>query len=52
MVDRYGERAFFAFLTRVLREDAGCREASKAAFGRSWESVDQACVAAIRRAVR
>jgi hypothetical protein len=50
LVDRYGERAFFAFFTQVLREGAGYREASRAAFGASWDTVDRACVSAIRRA--
>jgi hypothetical protein len=50
LVDRFGERRFFDFFRRVLRESAGYREASQAAFGRSWQSVDRACVAAIRRA--
>ena len=49
MVDRFGERRFFDFFKRVLRDEAGYREASKAAYGVSWDDVDQACVAAIRR---
>jgi hypothetical protein len=51
MVDRFGERRFFDFFKRVLRDGASYREASEAAFGRAWESVDRDCVASIRRAV-
>jgi hypothetical protein len=52
LADRFGERAFFGFFTRVLREGASYAEASRAAFRRPWKEVDRACVAAIRRSAR
>jgi hypothetical protein len=49
LVDRFGERPFFDFFRRVLRDGARYRDASRAAFGRPWDDVDRACVSSIRR---
>jgi hypothetical protein len=49
LVERFGERRFFDFFRRVLREEASYREASQAAFGRPWPDADKSCVASIRR---
>jgi hypothetical protein len=48
---RFGEAELFAFVKRVLRDDASVDQASRAVFGRPFDDVDRDCVAEIRRAV-
>lgn len=52
LVERYGEPAFFGFLTKMLRDGKGYDQASREAFGRPFPAVDRDCVAAIRRLAR
>jgi hypothetical protein len=44
MADKYGERKLFAFVSRVLRQGDIPDRAARAAFGRSFDAVDKACL--------
>ncbi|OJF15917.1 gluzincin family metallopeptidase [Couchioplanes caeruleus] len=48
LADEYGERALFTFVRLYLREDSDLDRASEQAFGKSFKTVDKACVAWIR----
>jgi hypothetical protein len=49
MAERYGERKLFAFVRLALRENQGYDQASRAAFGKPFRTVDKACLAWIKK---
>ena len=51
MADRYGERRLMKFIDLVLRKGGKPAEASQAAFGKPFKSVDKACLSWIRSRV-
>ena len=48
MAEKYGERRLLTFVDLVLRRNETNDDASRAAYGRSFASVDKACVTWIR----
>jgi hypothetical protein len=52
LVKTYGEKAFFTFFGRVVRDQGNIQKVSLAEFHRPWREVDKACVSTIRREVR
>ncbi len=51
MADRYGERRLFTFVRMVLREEQTYDKAARAAFGKSFATVDKGCLTWIRSQV-
>ncbi|MFI7603270.1 hypothetical protein [Actinoplanes sp. NPDC049681] len=51
MADQYGERRLFTFVDRVLRHGDKPDPAARAAFGRSFSTVDRSCLTWIEREV-
>ena len=49
MAERYGERKLFVFVRLALRQDRTYDQASRAAFGKPFATVDKSCVAWTRR---
>ncbi|MEV4703433.1 hypothetical protein [Actinoplanes sp. NPDC049316] len=51
MAEKYGQRKLFAFTDGVLRRGERIDKAARAAYGRSFDTVDKACVTWIRAKV-
>jgi hypothetical protein len=51
MAEKYGERKLFAFVDGVLRRGEIPDKAARAAFGKSFDAVDKACLKWIKRRV-